>query len=549
MGFINRYFKQTINTQPSTALFYSTPLICLIFSLTVYSAATIYELSFFDSWTYIVLNECIRGINLENISCIFSQTYFSNWQPVTLLSYMLEHPFFGFHGQGYHTTNIILHAVNSYLFFLILIKLTQYRLATYRLEPKLVIACTFTLLVFICHPQRVESVAWVAERKGLLAFLFLSLSFLCYHSLKTRLKTGWKISAGFYIFFLLAILSKATAITFPFFLILMDRFFYREDKFWENGFIWEFRTTLESIKGLLVPMVLSVATIYINFLAQGTSVVSTDNIDIASRVLNVLHNSFFYILKFLNPSSLHPYYLTPSAIENKNFVTFAIYAMLFISTFVITIYWSVKRSSIPLLLWLSHLVFSVTIIGVLQVGSQIAADRYAYLTTTPFYFGLNYAVYWILSQKIVLLRLSLPLLILLLFFKAKTQVTIWKDDFIMWKYVMEKSEGGRNYRAEYALGDTYKMVGETEESLKYYGMATEDKTLIIYKSYLHYIDLLVEQKKTLEAYSLLLHIIYGNESTKDEINECWKKLDALYLAAGNIEDRDKVKRYVDHRLK
>lgn len=518
-------------------------------SVALYSAALKYELSLFDSWKYVAENRCIHNISIENIVCLFSQPYFSNWQPVTLLSYMLEFQFFSVDGYGYHATNMVLHGVNSFLVFVLIIFFVGGEKNLFKMTPSayLLGASFLASLVFLIHPQHVESVVWVAERKGLLAFLFLSLSLLSYCQIKSC-DGGLAAKVLFVVFYLLAILSKATAVTFPVFLVLLDRFYFDKTLLMQRGVGYEIEVVFRSLRGKAVFIFCSLAVVYVNYLAQGDTVIPVDQIGVMQRMLNIFHNSFFYLNKFILPENLHSYYMAPDAIVNQDVFIFIFYSVLFVSVSLAVVVVAIKWSASPLLIWSSYLVLSVTTIGIMQVGSQIAADRYAYLTTAPFYFLFAKLVIRMLQWRA---RVVLPVLLslmVILSIKSRTQILLWKDELTMWTNVIEKSPNGKNVRGEYALGEVYSMLGDTDSALKHFRRGVGYTEWVIFDSYISFVKLLITQELLWEAEGRLLAYIYSNHSTPEEIKSCWALLEGVYKSLGDEESAKRVKALIDVRL-
>lgn len=168
-----------------------------------------------DDRTYVTGNAIIRGLTWENIRAAFSHSYFYNYAPIHLISYMVDYTLWGMRPGGFIFTDIFLHASNGILFYFLLTKLSWRRLAAFT-----------AALIFIIHPAQVESVAWISQRKTVLSLFFYLVAFYFY--LLYREKKG-KLHWGFYACslggFLLSLLAKATSVVFPLFLLAFDLFF------------------------------------------------------------------------------------------------------------------------------------------------------------------------------------------------------------------------------------------------------------------------------------------------------------------------------------
>ena len=123
-----------------------------------------------DDGEYVFKNaQVARGLTLEGIVWAFTHVHADNWHPLTWISHMLDCQLYGLNPGGHHLTNVLLHAATAILLFLVLRQMTG---AFWR--------SAFVAAVFAIHPLRVESVAWVAERKDVLSGLFFMLTIWAY---------------------------------------------------------------------------------------------------------------------------------------------------------------------------------------------------------------------------------------------------------------------------------------------------------------------------------------------------------------------------------
>ena len=183
-----------------------------------------------DSQRYLsVYQDHISQLNFENIKWMATSLEFSNWHPLTWFSWAIDYQIYGgLNAAGYHFSNNLLHAFNGLILFALMLMvfgLTSPSSATFaiRKDNPALLAAFLAALLFIVHPQHVESVAWVAERKDLLCQLFLLLSLIAYIKYVT---SGEEPGKGWFnltlAMFFLAVLSKPMAVTFPVILLLID---------------------------------------------------------------------------------------------------------------------------------------------------------------------------------------------------------------------------------------------------------------------------------------------------------------------------------------
>jgi protein O-mannosyl-transferase len=162
-----------------------------------------------DDETYILRNEAIRGLSLPHLRTAFSAFFVGNYAPVQIISYMLDYELWGLHAAGFLGTNLFLHALNGILFYILVEKLCTERLVAFG-----------AAFIFLFHPVQVESVAWVSERKNLLAMTFFLASLLWYCRYREQGGKGF-YSASFGAF-ILALLSKAVVVVLPLVAMLYD---------------------------------------------------------------------------------------------------------------------------------------------------------------------------------------------------------------------------------------------------------------------------------------------------------------------------------------
>lgn len=167
-------------------------------------------LSTWDDNLYVVENTAIRTISLENIRTLFSSYYVGNYAPVQMLSYMLDYRLWGLNAAGFLATNLLIHSCNGLLFYWLLWKLYRNRLQA-----------AVAAALFLLHPVQVESVAWISQRKNLLALLFFLLAWHGYCRYREAGK-GKIAYATAVIALSMALLAKSVAVVFPLILFLYD---------------------------------------------------------------------------------------------------------------------------------------------------------------------------------------------------------------------------------------------------------------------------------------------------------------------------------------
>ncbi len=348
-----------------------------------------------DDPAYVYQNPHIRSLDLH---WAFTAVVASNYHPLTLLSHTLDYALFGLDPWGHHLTSIMLHALNSALVYLLSLALLE------RIMPRsgapdsagkgsgqrpgglsrnantgpsegAVFAALAAAFIFAAHPLHVESVAWVAERKDVLsAFLFL-LSMLAYLGYTARRDKALPYALSL-IFFVLALLSKPMAVTLPVVLLVLDYYPLKRD-----GRGWG-RLIIEKIPFFALSILSAVLTLWAQ--SSGGAVTKMHSYSLGARLIVAVRGYVFYLYKLIYPASLAPYYPLPlsAGAEDPLFLG-SLLILIIISA--LCLYLALRGRRAPAALWAYYIVTLAPVIGIVQVGSQAAADRYAYITTIGFF--------------------------------------------------------------------------------------------------------------------------------------------------------------------
>ncbi|HZZ80508.1 MAG TPA: hypothetical protein VFE62_18540, partial [Gemmataceae bacterium] len=322
----------------------------------------------FDDDRYVFNNQRVRqGLSISNIRWAAQTIYFSNWHPLTWLSYELDTTLFGREPRGYHATNVALHCVNSGLLFYVLCQMTG---ATGR---SAVVAAIFAL-----HPLHVESVAWIAERKDVLSGLFFMLTLWAYSHFARGPTLGRYLLVA--SFFAMGLMAKPMLVTMPFLLLLLD--FWPLDR-------WPARRWSALLAGKLPLLLLSIASSGLTFLVQQNSgaMKGMARFSLPTRLVNVPIAYAEYLSKTFWPVDLAVYYPHP---QGGASVYKAVAATVFLLVTCALAVRLARRAPYLAVGWFWWLGMLVPVIGLLQVGEQAYADRYMYLPLT----GLAIAAVW-----------------------------------------------------------------------------------------------------------------------------------------------------------
>jgi len=318
-----------------------------------------------DDPYYIYENLHIRHLDLR---WIFTAVVVSNYHPLTLLSHTLDYRLFGLNPMGHHITNIILHAINSAFVFLLAKRLLRGGYKSGYALPAMAAA-----LLFAVHPLHVESVAWASERKDVLSAFFFLLALLSYLRYARGPRKGLYYGLTL-IIFILALLSKPMAVTLPAVLLLLD--YYPLKRPVNN------RLLIEKIPFFALSAASAIVTLWAQ--ESGGSLRSFDTHSIATRLYIAAQAVTFYPYKLILPANLSPYYPMP---HNTR-----LFSLPFISSLILIIVITLlclialmRKKRWPITLWAFYLVTLLPVSGLVTVGGQVVADRYAYIPTMVFF--------------------------------------------------------------------------------------------------------------------------------------------------------------------
>jgi protein O-mannosyl-transferase len=391
----------------------------------------------FDDDLYVYDNAKVAGgLSLRGLAWVFTHADCSLYHPLTMLSLMADYQLHGLHAGGYHLTNVLLHTASVILLFLILRQMTG---ALWR--------SAFVAAVFAIHPLRVESVAWVAERKDVLSGFFFMLTLGAYvHYVRNPKSVARYLMVA--AAFVLALLSKPTMVTLPFVLLLLDYWPLQRAK--SAG-----RLVLEKLPLLA----LAAGACAMTVLAAGKWITINDRLSMPSRIGNALVSYTIYLRQMVWPEGLAVHYPYPHNGPPPWEVALAGALLAGLSA----VAWG-KRRTRPWLLvgWLWYLGMLAPMIGIVQVGSFSHSDRYTYLPQI----GIYLAVTWLLAEwrvsRVALGSLMAGVLVVLMTC-AWQQTAYWKNSETLWARTLACTAD--NELAHYDFGATLIKEGRTDEAI------------------------------------------------------------------------------------
>jgi protein O-mannosyl-transferase len=429
-----------------------------ILALAVFAQTANHQFIYFDDPLYVTENSHVKeGITVGNIIWAFSTFSASNWHPLTWMAHMVDVDLFGLNPGAHHLMNVLLHAINTIILFLVLSRLTG--------AP----GCSaFVAALFAVHPLHVESVAWVSTRKDLLGTIFGFLMLWAYARYATR--PCPKKYCIVVLFFVMSLLSKPMWVTAPFLLLLLD--------FWPLQRLKCTPLTIDpgshpspqfSLAHLITEkaplLLLSGASSLITVVAQdrGGSLYSLDRLGLGTRIGNALVSYVRYLAKTFWPSRLSPYY--PQAEGGFPLWQIIGAALLLLAITVLVLR---KARVMPWLAvgWFWFIGTLVPVIGIVQVGSQGMADRYTYLPIIGIFIAAAWSAQWFArSAPSLRTALHVTAIIAIIVLAAVTyrQTGYWRDHESLFRHAI--SVTGDNPRAHHILSQGLAVKGKLNEAL------------------------------------------------------------------------------------
>ncbi|HEX3718199.1 MAG TPA: tetratricopeptide repeat protein [Verrucomicrobiae bacterium] len=417
-------------------------LICLSLAaavLAVFWGALRCDFVNYDDPAYVTSNADVQhGLTKANVVWAFETGAASNWHPLTWLSHMADVQFYGLRPAGHHLTNLLLHAANAVLLFVIA------RAMTGALWRSAILAALWAL-----HPLRVESVVWVSERKDVLSTLFWMLavwSYFKFHTSKFKL-----YYAAAVVCFACGLMAKPMVVTLPFVLLLLD--------YWPLNRRVGWRLMIEKIPFFILAAISSVVTFLVQ--RQGGAVSSLTGLPLSARAGNALISYVRYLAKIFWPVHLSVLYPHPGHWPIWRIAS----AGLLLAIITGIVIWRGRAQPYLAVGWFWFVGMLAPAIGLVQVGIQSMADRYSYMPMI----GILIMVIWGANEMLRprwILASAAGLAILACAALTPIQVRYWRDSDTLFQHAVAVTRD--NYLAYNNLGYFLSNRGETEKAMEYY---------------------------------------------------------------------------------
>ncbi len=423
----------------------------VIITFAIFGQTLHHEFVDFDDNQYVYENPMVTGgLTLKGIVWAFTHFGAANWHPLTWLSHMLDCQLYGLNPGGHHLTNVLLHTATVILLFLVLRQMTG---ALWR--------SAFVAAVFAIHPLRVESVAWVAERKDVLSGLFFVLTIGAYVRY-ARKPWSWGNYSLVLLLFALGLMCKPMLVTLPLILWLLD--------YWP---LQRKESTRRLVMEKLPLLALAAAGCVLTILAQDKAINSFSVLPLSSRLGNALATCMVYLGQMLWPTGLSALYPFPIHGIPSWEVAMAGALLAVISA---VAFWQRHKQPWMLVGWVWYLVMLLPVIGVIQVGLQAHADRYTYLP----HVGIYMAVTWLIAEWVAKRQMGqaasgclMAGVVGVLMVCAWNQTAYWKSSETLWSHAVVCNT--RNYLAHFNLGVVLLEKGNVDEAIGQFEQALQSE--------------------------------------------------------------------------
>ena len=398
----------------------------------------------------------LAGLSWSGWTYAWTSFVVGNWHPLTILSLELDSTLWGTQPVGYHVTNLSFHVANVLLLFRVLQKMTN---GFWR--------SVFVAAFFALHPLHVESVAWISERKDVLSTFFLLLTIWAYVHYAIRPSVLRYLAVM--ILLSLGLLAKPMLVTCPILLMLIDCWPLNriEGKVFPSH---EDRFPRRPIRFLIVEkiplLILAFADGLMTIVAQGKAIAGAESVAYAIRIPHAFCSYAWYLQKTFVPTCLMVQYPHPGQTVDWLRAGIGFLAIVAISAWVLS-----QGRKRPYLVfgWAWFVISLLPVIGLLQVGAQAYADRYAYIPHIGLFVLIVWEVHaWVIATKtrrtigVVIAGLTLGACGVL----TQLQIQVWNSGISLWEHVLEiVPESGM---AELYLGSALHGNGDYELAIPHF---------------------------------------------------------------------------------
>lgn len=453
------------------------PLLVTAVAFVAFAPALRNEFVNWDDDKILLENDNFRGLDSSHLRWMFTQYKMGHYHPLTWMSFAVDYRIWGLDDAfGFHLTNLVLHALNAALFYFVALRLLALAMPerSERNALTLRLGAAVAALLFAVHPLRVESVAWVTERRDVLSVFFLLPCVLCYLRYVTAASRRWRWYVAAVVLLLLSLLSKAWGITLPAVLIVLDFYPLRRIRATRSELFSARAVRLLAEK---IPFAaLAAWAAYEAAEAQATAVDTMKSLEeygFTQRIAQAFYGVGFYVWKTLLPTGLAPIYEIPVAM-NPYEPRFVISAVAVIAAAVALLVFR-RRWPAGLALGLVYVITVSPVLGLAQSGPQLAADRYSYISCLTWALLAGAGVVWCLrarAKRRLPTAALLPLagvvvaVVAVLAVLTWRQSRVWRTSRDLWEHTLAVYP--HTYNAHNNLGILLKKQGHYDEAEEHY---------------------------------------------------------------------------------
>ena len=422
------------------------PIVIVVASIVAFLPALHGQFLAWDDDVNFLWNESYRGLGWPQIRWAFANVRMGHYIPVTWLTFSASYALGGMDPWGYHLVNLILHATNALVFYLVgrrlLAAARDEGAQEGRGDPRVVWAAAGAALVFALHPLRVESVAWITERRDVLSGLFFLTAVLAYlRGVEGggRIEPRWRACS--LVLFAAGLLSKASVMTLPAVLVLLDLYPLRR-----GALAWR-RLVVEKAEYWVLALAGAVGAL-VALRLSGSRITPYAAYGPEARLTMTAYSFWFYPAAWVWPVRLSPMYELPAHLEPLS----ARFMLPALGLVLVTIALILLRRRYPggLAAWTYSALVILPISGVVHSGFQLAHDRYSYLSGLGFALLAGGAIAWIMGSAAER-RVSRPVaaaalgaavaLLVVLGVGSWQQSRVWRDSETLWRWSLEADPG------------------------------------------------------------------------------------------------------------
>lgn len=435
-----------------------TPFVVALITFVVFVPALKNGFVTWDDDRNFLMNPRYRGLGMPELRWMWTTFHMGHYVPLTWMTLGLDYALWGMNPAGYHLTSLLLHTANTVVLYVIARRLLALVRDENWNDRAIDVAAAFAALLFGIHPLRVESVVWITERRDVLSGLFYFLCVLAYlvsssDRVGTRRRWYWLAV----ILFPFALLSKATAVTIPAVLLILNLYPLRRVG---GGAGWWSESARRVYAELLPFAVLAAATCVLSLVALHPP----SQLNAAGKIAVSAWSLCFYLWKTLVPTDLAPLYEMRHDIPPLRWPFLVSYAA--VIGISVTAWMIRRRWTGASIAWLAFVVIIFPLLGVVQNGPQIAADRYTYQAAP--------VLAILAGAALARLRWPLPLgavalasgVLLSLGVLTRNQTRVWLDSETLWTRVLDHD--GESSIAHTALATLMFAKGDVDYAIEHY---------------------------------------------------------------------------------